>query len=950
MSAELSADSAAHTEPMDISASHTDNGLSFTERRHHMFCGGDASPSCASVTAPKHDDAPPLVPYPTNSLISLSVVNGQSNEQSTTAGLLLNGMQTDQHAETSANIDLVNVVIPSECDSGPSVQKDIANIVPFIAPCHNQTVLPTSSCSNRNVDSMSSCSRPFAGTLMYESNDSKYAVVTLNDFVGKNIVQPDVGDSGEQQLVLPRLRCVNVHGRGVENEVELMAALLSTTSHTLVFRCYLCQVAFDSTDSLLTHAKQVHDIVLSTDVLDTLRCKHVSVIVHKPLAANVTISCLCDTLTADDSDKVWNKTSSSPLQVLHSVQSNCVPDNSQVSDQPVEMVQLHKEAGVESGLDASWSSGAASEAFCKNEPPHSPSDDCQSSPPLSDCSQSWQLSEPHRELPCTASSDNPPHSTPPRQHTTVKSEQPSSPPPVSLSPFYGDDNEFSSFRRSSDDQIDDLSPSQAAQQDCAGSGREGRCPSSDDVLSLLRHPLGFIGQPASALHSRNSCKTLKCPKCNWHYKYQETLEIHMKEKHPESDARCVYCLTGRPHPRLARGEVYTCGYKPYRCDVCNYSTTTKGNLSIHMQSDKHLNNVHDMQQSGHSGPSNGPSSLVSSFGSGAGVGLMPPSPPHQSQQQSNPQCLSLPPPVSPVVDSICTSAVAASSSTTTTPPSAAGGVAGEAKMNKPKPVWRCEVCNYETTVARNLRIHMTSEKHTHNMLLVQQQSAKHLAPPSAAAAAAAGFAALGQMALLAAGTDAALMAAAGVSPSRLRMPAFDPTAFFLTPPLSAAMDLPPVSTDSEMSTAATAAAAATAALMGGSGFDGRHGSMSSSSLSSESGRLFSCVVCDAYSSDLLEELHHHVQLDRSKESGSSVTMFGNTHVCNLCQYKTNLKANFQLHCKTDKHLQRLQYMNHVREGGPANELRHQYASANQPVMQVCTCTSYTACFSISIIK
>ena len=92
-------------------------------------------------------------------------------------------------------------------------------------------------------------------------------------------------------------------------------------------------------------------------------------------------------------------------------------------------------------------------------------------------------------------------------------------------------------------------------------------------------------------HSRNSCKTLKCPKCNWHYKYQETLEIHMKEKHPENDSTCVYCVTGQQHPKLARGEAYTCGYKPYRCDICNYSTTTKGNLSIHMQSDKHINNV-----------------------------------------------------------------------------------------------------------------------------------------------------------------------------------------------------------------------------------------------------------------------------------------------------------------------------------------------------------------------
>jgi len=100
------------------------------------------------------------------------------------------------------------------------------------------------------------------------------------------------------------------------------------------------------------------------------------------------------------------------------------------------------------------------------------------------------------------------------------------------------------------------------------------------------------------MHSRNSCKTLKCPKCNWHYKYQETLEIHMKEKHPDTEQTCIYCVTKQSHPKLARGESYMCGYKPYRCEVCNYSTTTKGNLSIHMQSDKHINNMQEIQSNG----------------------------------------------------------------------------------------------------------------------------------------------------------------------------------------------------------------------------------------------------------------------------------------------------------------------------------------------------------------
>ncbi|KAI6170498.1 hypothetical protein M3Y97_01146400 [Aphelenchoides bicaudatus] len=127
-------------------------------------------------------------------------------------------------------------------------------------------------------------------------------------------------------------------------------------------------------------------------------------------------------------------------------------------------------------------------------------------------------------------------------------------------------------------------------------------------LSMNQFPSGFdpslfmfstvpqITNGAQVLAQRNSSKTLKCPKCNWHYKYQETLEIHMKEKHSDSEVTCVYCLQNQPHPKLARGETYKCGFKPYRCDLCKYSTTTKGNLSIHMQSDKHLHAMQEQPQ------------------------------------------------------------------------------------------------------------------------------------------------------------------------------------------------------------------------------------------------------------------------------------------------------------------------------------------------------------------
>lgn len=100
---------------------------------------------------------------------------------------------------------------------------------------------------------------------------------------------------------------------------------------------------------------------------------------------------------------------------------------------------------------------------------------------------------------------------------------------------------------------------------------------------------------------------------------------------------------GQQHPRLARGESYTCGYKPYRCDICNYSTTTKGNLSIHMQSDKHLNNMQELSNSQNLNNNTSLSAAVSSGTANPGAGDIRDSPKillpnlQPQQQQSNQQ-------------------------------------------------------------------------------------------------------------------------------------------------------------------------------------------------------------------------------------------------------------------------------------------------------------------------
>ena len=82
---------------------------------------------------------------------------------------------------------------------------------------------------------------------------------------------------------------------------------------------------------------------------------------------------------------------------------------------------------------------------------------------------------------------------------------------------------------------------------------------------------------------------LKKKKGNWHYKYQQTLHIHLKEKH--CNLSNEISSSKNLHRRV---EEHRCGLKVFRCALCLYSTTSKGNFTIHMQSDKHLNHLRDL--------------------------------------------------------------------------------------------------------------------------------------------------------------------------------------------------------------------------------------------------------------------------------------------------------------------------------------------------------------------
>lgn len=436
--------------------------------------------------------------------------------------------------------------------------------------------------------------------------------------------------------------------------------------------------------------------------------------------------------------------------------------------------------------------------------------------------------------------------------------------------------------------------------------------------SGLMSPLGSAAAAAAAmaaLATRNSCKTLKCPKCNWHYKYQETLEIHMKEKHPESETSCLYCLTGQPHPRLARGETYTCGYKPYRCEVCNYSTTTKGNLSIHMQSDKHLNNAQELHQQNTSNGQSGSSSSAAGQGTNTSghntssesmSGASPVKTSGSQQQHSSPPAMTSP---------------ALPKSGLNTP---AGPLSGSSS-SVAKPTWRCDVCNYETNVARNLRIHMTSEKHTHNMIMLQQNVKR-----------------MQQLSTLQ-GQQQDLSSGGGGQEAAMADMAYQQALFIQ---MMTGGQLPSSAEQQGWSgnSGINQPASSSGMPMADTGLNPETMEPPPEPLEANPSQVFQCLVCSVFGNDGAEVLASHVSADRSRQrEHEALLLIGGHYLCRLCAYKTTLKANFQLHCKTDKHLQRLQHATHIQEGGPRNDWKLQYVtSTTNPVQLRCNvCDYYT---------
>ncbi|XP_055525759.1 zinc finger protein 2 [Wyeomyia smithii] len=399
---------------------------------------------------------------------------------------------------------------------------------------------------------------------------------------------------------------------------------------------------------------------------------------------------------------------------------------------------------------------------------------------------------------------------------------------------------------------------------------------------------------APNISTRNSCKTLKCPQCNWHYKYQETLEIHMREKHPDGETACSYCLAGQQHPRLARGESYTCGYKPYRCDICNYSTTTKGNLSIHMQSDKHLNNMQDLNGMMNKGNQNFLNLATLQATEKVNTSR------NQYMQATSPLSLT--------------------TKLTQQPKESPSSY----ETSRPKSFFKCDICNYDTNIARNLRIHMTSEKHISNLNSLQSSFSqlKNLQSMSSAE----NLDYLSALSLNALKDDPTLSRVEDYSSNALK-PLSIPSSPF------APIDPTPGSTANSTPTPESLFLNNPSPFSGGSDTE-RLAAGEFHQLDEDKNPLhfeppirvtldpstyYTCLICSDFDTNNLEELKKHVIKDRltSNIAMDTIVIAAASCECLLCGFRSPNgpdKHDLERHLKTEAHLKRLDVMIHLLEG------------------------------------
>uniref|UniRef100_A0A3B4ZWT3 C2H2-type domain-containing protein n=1 Tax=Stegastes partitus TaxID=144197 RepID=A0A3B4ZWT3_9TELE len=104
--------------------------------------------------------------------------------------------------------------------------------------------------------------------------------------------------------------------------------------------------------------------------------------------------------------------------------------------------------------------------------------------------------------------------------------------------------------------------------------------------------------------------------------------------------------------------------------------------------------------------------------------------------------------------------------------------------------------------------------------------------------------------------------------------------------------------------------------------------------------VFQCLVCSCFSSDSLESVEQHLNAPRSLPQSEWCSLVAGGCHCRLCGYTTPLRANFSLHCQTDRHRTRYQLAAHLQEGGDRGQEGAALIAKGNPVQLRCNLCDY----------
>lgn len=104
--------------------------------------------------------------------------------------------------------------------------------------------------------------------------------------------------------------------------------------------------------------------------------------------------------------------------------------------------------------------------------------------------------------------------------------------------------------------------------------------------------------------------------------------------------------------------------------------------------------------------------------------------------------------------------------------------------------------------------------------------------------------------------------------------------------------------------------------------------------------VFQCLICSSFSSDSLESVEQHLNIARSLSQSEWCSLVAGGCHCRLCGYTTPLRANFSLHCQTDRHRTRYQLAAHLQEGGDRGQEGAALIAKGNPVQLRCNMCDY----------